>query len=214
MARVYHGRYVKLKFKIEKGHGQLIGNFLRQCLLTRVDVWRPIAFTIGNSSNVVTSGDNILEDSSEIANNICRYHYEIETNSDIYKLVCTTKELKVSDLNNGSVKVIDLDAYENASIFHALNQEVTMTIFFRKAKGKMSSQQNQAALQREGINPDNIVVFNSRHSNIDAVSVIVSEYDEMKDTVEIELTETCGINSESLIQTCCKDISDIFTNLV
>lgn len=199
-----------MKFKIEKGHGQLIGNFLRQCLLTRIDVWRPIAYTIGNSSNIVTSGDNILEDSSEIANNICRYHYEITSNSDIYKITLTTKELKISDINNGSVKVMDAD---NASIFHALNQEVSVTIYFRKAKGKMSSQQNQAALQREGINPDNIVVFNSRHSNLDAVSVIVSEFDELKDEVEITLTETCGINDEDLVQICCKDIVDIFTSL-
>lgn len=199
-----------MKIKIEKGHGQLIGNFLRQCLLTRVDVWRPVAFTIGNSSNVVSSGDSILEDSSEIVNNICKYHYDIKIEGDFYKLVCTTKVLNIDDLQNDIVNVMDADG---ASIFHALNQEVSVVIYFRKAKGKMSSQQNQAALQREGINPDNIVVFNSRHSNINAISVGVTEHDELSDDIEINIVSNCE-DCEDLVQKCCEDIVNIFTNLV
>ena len=67
-----------MKILVERGWGEIFANFTRQALLTKLDVWRPVAFAIGASSNIVTAGDNVIEDSVELASKLSSYHFDIQ----------------------------------------------------------------------------------------------------------------------------------------
>ena len=199
-----------MEIKVEKGFGQLFGNFLRQCLLTRLEVWRPIAFSIGNNSNIVSAGDNILEDAEEICCNLSKYCYEINADSNFYKQTLDTKELCINDLDNEKVTVVDADG---ASIFHALNQQATINIYYRKSKGPCYQNDNRAFLNREGISADNIIIMNTRHSYFDAISINVLPYTELEEIVKVEAKNHSSQSLEDLVSLCCHEIAKVYTGI-
>lgn len=192
-----------MEFDVEKGYGLMLGNFIRQALLTKIETWRPIAFTLGSETNVVSAGDNIVEDSVEIGNNICSYLYEINKQEDFFKFTATVRELMCSDIMQGSVNILNPD---DRVIFHALNQDATITIYFSKAKGTVSSNDNRALLQRHGVNPDAIVIMNSRHTNLNAVTINVLDKDERSETIKIGIKADYNASESELISECCKNV--------
>ena len=192
-----------MAFDVEKGYGLMLANFLRQSLLTKIETWRPIAFTLGSETNVVSAGDNIMEDSVEIGNNICSYLYDIDKQEDFFKFTATVRDLMCSDMMQGSINILNPD---DKVIFHALNQDATVTIYFSKAMGSVSSSDNRALLQRHGINPDSIVIMNSRHTNLSSVTTDVVNKDEHCETIKIGIHAEYAVNEEELIRECCKNM--------
>lgn len=189
-----------MKFICDKGYGNSLANFIRQSLLTKMTCWRPIAFTIGQSSNVIVAHENCLEDATEVANNLCKYHYEIESEEEIVEISFTGKVLTAADMQD-KVHMLDVD---DKPIFHTISNEETVTVYFRQYHGAVSDRDNRAALSRYGVNADNIVILASRHCNYDSVAVNVSAYSEMQEEVEITINAAYPIDTDKEVQECCK----------
>lgn len=200
-----------MTFEIKKGYGMQTANYLRQLLLTRVPTWRPIAFSVGNNSNVVTAGDNVLEDTVEISTNLCRYHYDIDSDEDLYKLTLSDKCININNLNTDKVTVLDADSSE---IIHALNQNITLTIYFRRDSGIVFVEQNQAYLQRDGINADNKIIMNSRHCNFENVIINVTEKDDVTEIVSINIDASYDIDVYKIVKICCSEAINMFETIM
>ena len=87
-----------MKFNVPKGYGNILANFIRQLLLTKVETWRPVAFKIDETANVVSAGAEIIEDSVEIINNLNDYLYDIDCDDDVFVFSATVKNLTTDDL--------------------------------------------------------------------------------------------------------------------
>lgn len=196
-----------MTFEIKKGCGMQTANYLRQLLLTRVPTWRPIAFSVGNNSNVITAGDNVLEDTVEISTNLCRYHYDIDSNEDLYKLTLSSSCINIDDLNTEKVTVLDAD---NSDIIHALNQNITLIVYFRRDNGTVLIEQNQAYLQRDGINADNKIIMNSRHCNFENVSINVIDKDDLTEIVSVDIDASYDVDVNAVVQICCSKAISMF----
>ena len=137
-----------MKFNVPKGYGNILANFIRQLLLTKVETWRPVAFKIDETANVVSAGAEIIEDSVEIINNLNDYLYDIDCDDDVFVFSATVKNLTTDDLSQGAIHI--LNATNTATIFQSLHQEVTVKIYFRKAVGSLYQEQNLFFLEQDG----------------------------------------------------------------
>lgn len=201
-----------MKILVERGWGEIFANFTRQALLTKLDVWRPVAFAIGASSNIVTAGDNVIEDSVELASKLSSYHFDIQSDGNFYSFTKTVNILNINDLNTDKISVLNND---NAEILHTVSQEVTVSIYFRKASGTHLLDDNQAFLHREGISNDNIVVFNTRHTDIISVKIKVDNEDLHNDCINFEVQHyNSAITEEAILKDCFRKIVDVFGKFV
>lgn len=202
-----------MKFEIEKGLGLQTANYIRQLLLTQVPTWRPIAFSVGANSNVVFAGENVLEDSVEISTNICKYHYNIEEESDYFTISVSSNEIKINDLENKStITIMDKD---NDSILHTIDQAATLTIYFRKAIGAKSYNENQLFLCSHGIEANGVIIMNSRHCNYENIRTKVIPISELLEEVEINIVHSFPeLDEVKIIRDCCASAINLFQNIV
>ena len=74
---------------------------------------------------------------------------------------------------------------------------------------------NQAFLHREGISNDNIVVFNTRHTDIISVKIKVDNEDLHNDCINFEVQHyNSAITEEAILKDCFRKIVDVFGKFV
>ena len=192
-----------MKFNVPKGYGNILANFIRQLLLTKVETWRPVAFKIDETANVV-AGAEIIEDSVEIINNLNDYLYDIDCDDDVFVFSATVKNLTTDDLSQGAIHI--LNATNTATIFQSLHQEVTVKIYFRKAVGSLYQEQNLFFLEQEKNvieSANNVVIFNSRHTNFSTVSALSEEYSDHEDQITLDVNANYEVDVESVVKQVC-----------
>lgn len=193
-----------MKFNVPKGYGNILANFIRQLLLTKVETWRPVAFKIDETANVVSAGAEIIEDSVEIINNLNDYLYDIDCDDDVFVFSAIVKNLTTDDLSHGAIHI--LNATNTATIFQSLHQEVTVKIYFRKAVGSLYQEQNLFFLEQEKNvieSANNVVIFNSRHTNFSTVSALSEEYSDHEDQITLDVNANYEVDVESVVKQVC-----------
>lgn len=193
-----------MKFNVPKGYGNILANFIRQLLLTKVETWRPVAFKIDETANVVSAGAEIIEDSVEITNNLNDYLYDIDCDDDVFVFSATVKNLTTDDLSHGAIHI--LNATNTATIFQSLHQEVTVKIYFRKAVGSLYQEQNLFFLEQEKNvieSANNVVIFNSRHTNFSTVSALSEEYSDHEDQITLDVNANYEVDVEFVVKQVC-----------
>lgn len=193
-----------MKFNVPKGYGNILANFIRQLLLTKVETWRPVAFKIDETANVVSAGAEIIEDSVEIINNLNDYLYDIDCDDDVFVFSATVKNLTTDNLSQGAIHI--LNATNTATIFQSLHQEVTVKIYFRKAVGSLYQEQNLFFLEQEKNvieSANNVVIFNSRHTNFSTVSALSEEYSDHEDQITLDVNANYEVDVESVVKQVC-----------
>lgn len=119
-----------MKFNVPKGYGNILANFIRQLLLTKVETWRPVAFKIDETANVVSAGAEIIEDSVEIINNLNDYLYDIDCDDDVFVFSATVKNLTTDDLSHGAIHI--LNATNTATIFSHYTRKLQLRFISEK----------------------------------------------------------------------------------
>jgi DNA-directed RNA polymerase alpha subunit len=189
-------------FKTRKGSATILSNFIRQIALTQLPAIRPIAFSVGTSSNVITAGNNVIEDMVEFSASLAKIHFKCDSMNvgDIKVLTVTSSVLKVSDLEQDDVIVIAED--KNEEILHTVNSDVEVKIYLRCYYGSVSANENEKFLKRDALMQNNVIVVNSRHCDINSIKVSVDEVDEEFDSIHLEFDDLLKRDSLDLFKEC------------
>lgn len=201
-----------MEFEIKKGSGTIVGNLLRQIALTQLDATSLIAYSVGDSSNIISAENNsVLEDMVEFGNNLSEYVYEIDaewqrvniTFSDTLRIDHIMQEgVNVLNPNNGS-----------GELLHLHDGSISVTLYFRKHHNYSYADDNRLFLESKGVDLTNVIVTNSRYKGIQNFKFSVTPKDESVEYLNIEVDGTKGETSETIllkIITTLDDILDVF----
>lgn len=149
-----------MEITLNKYTGAAYLNLLRQTLLCRIPVTRPVAFRVG-SSNVIDLGDLAEEDTSEFISNVSSSSFVMSGREEFY-----VWSGSVSSVLSFSTRAV----FGDVTVLHTGVKDVlhvlaptTVEIYFRKGCGKFTSQENEAFLKKHGVNTDTVITVNTRH---------------------------------------------------
>ena len=173
-------------------------NLFRTVLLCRLDSTRPIAFSVGVGSDVCNISDSVEEDMSEFISNVSSSYFTINSESDLAKLelsVNGTLELsqESSALASCNVQVLNLGV---DGVLHSL-ESVPVVVYFRRAAGHFTADENEEFLQSRGVDTSKLVVVNSRHCPIQKYTFEPVDSDNGKTTYEVSIETDGSITAES-----------------
>lgn len=213
-----------IRFNTDKGAGKVLCNTLRQIALTKRYVVRPIAFKVGDSSNILSAGNLVIEDMIEFSSSLTGLDYELNrpiTQEDHNRIIeCNyncTGVLTVRDLSQGEIVVTSEDKL-NDEILHLVQlsggtkASTTVTVFYRIAEGAADKNDNEYFLSKElsgtlingsdGID-NSIVILSSRHTDVASFAYTISQTSLDHDSVQCKI-ETLNSTSEKdvLIDAC------------
>ncbi len=156
-----------MEITLNKYTGEAYLNLLRQTLMCRIPVTRPVAFRVG-SSNVIDLGDLAEEDTSEFISNVSSSSFVMQGEKELCVWKGTVNSVLSFSTQTmfGDVSVLKTGVKD---VLHVL-APVTAEIYFRKGCGKFTSQENAAFLKKHGIVPDAVTAINTRHCAVDAFS--------------------------------------------
>lgn len=176
------------KMRVKKGLGNIVANVIRQMALVGINSLRPIAITVGQNSNVISAGENVVEDMIQICSNLNSLHYEVLGNLDFDSII-----IFHTKINNGVLKSSDLkdDKFHAVSdtdreLLHVLNGHVDVTIYFRYTSNVCTKDDNILCLENNGIDTSTLVVTNSRHSDVLNFAYKIKT-DDFFDTIEFDI---------------------------
>ena len=182
-----------MELTVRKGCAGIIANVVRQIALTQIKSLRPIAIKI-NFANVISAGDSVLEDMIQICSNLNSLHYVNTSGTDFVEFSCNVSNvLKASDLHNTHLDVA-LNKSTNRELMHVLNDNVPVTIYFRYDNGVISRDDNVFFLEQNKVDTSDLVVVNSRHTDIINFSYTITELDRDNDLINFFVES--GISDE------------------
>lgn len=182
---------------VRKGCATVIANVVRQIALTQIKSLRPIAIKI-NFANVISAGDSVLEDMIQICSNLNSLHYINTSGTDFVKFSCNVSSvLKASDLRNADLEVA-LNKSINSELIHVLNDNIPVTIYFRYANGVATRDDNVFFLEQNNVDTSDLVVINSRHTDIINFSYTITELDRYNDLINFSVESNISDDQEFL----------------
>lgn len=193
---------------VRKGCATVIANVVRQIALTQIKSLRPIAIKI-NFANVISAGDSVLEDMIQICSNLNSLHYINTSGTDFVKFSCNISSvLKASDLRNADLEVA-LNKSINSELIHVLNDNIPVTIYFRYANGVATRDDNVFFLEQNNVDTSDLVVINSRHTDIINFSYTITELDRYNDLINFSVESNISDDQEFLDGIVMQSISII-----
>lgn len=198
------------EIKTLSGMGMTLGNVLRKVALTQLDSWRPVAFSVGTNSNVITAGDNVVEDMVEFASSLSKMHFTVDTDKPAYVLTFDTSCLKVSDFETDKVHVFSNDDRE---ILHTVSGTTTVTVFLRNGKGSYSAKENEKFLKDSpdtaGLCNNAVEYLNSRHCDIERPGFSVDKREDCE-IIYFHVDSLIDISADKIVSECCGILFDSF----
>lgn len=184
-------------------------NLVRTMMLCRLESVRPIAFSVGTTSDVCNISDNVEEDMSEFISNVSSSCYAIDSGTDLVKLELSVDGTlsfaqESSQLAAQGLKVLNLGVSE---VLHSLCS-VPVTIYFRKAAGHFTIDENEEFLEARGVDVSTLVVTNSRHSPVSRFGFKQEDVAGGKTVFEISLQTDGSMTEDDAVKTVLSMIAD------
>lgn len=172
-----------MRLELDKRYGPALVNLLRQAAMTAIPVLRPIAFSVGQNSNVIDTCDSAVEDMTTFIHNVMNQVYFTKMpEMELFRVnKNVTASLQTSDFISSEV-----ECRQNAVVLHVLGS-TNVQIYFRLAAGNYSAKENVAYLRSKNIETDSLVVVPSRHCAVDACKLQEHE-DEFKYVVDVSVS--------------------------
>ena len=190
-------------------------NLVMQVAMTDIPVIRPIAVRVGNS-NVLSAGDNVIEDTYEFISNLTALHFVDNTpiGTEKAEVFSTTIHcngaLTAKDVCPPGVFLSD-KSNPDAEILHTLEKE-EIVIYFLKSTGAMTYQEVVDLLTEQNLYNENVVGINTRFSILDNYTFVKDESfnDGENDQYEITITTSSNYSEETIFSYCAKRIQQQF----
>lgn len=194
--------------KVRAGMGSIVGNFIRQIALTQLPSTKVIGYKVGDYSTVVDTKANVIEDMTEIGNNLCSCQYEMDTE---FKTVIIQKSGVIS-AQDMAAKTDQLKVYGNKDILHSTSGDITLVVYLRKSNNYATEEQNREFLLKHHVKLENTVVLTTRFSDLEFVGFTINtagEFDEVSLFFKSKLpTET----EEAIHKLITQVITETFLN--
>lgn len=134
-------------------------NLVRQVCMCRIPTLRPIAFKVGEFSNVATIGTTVEEDMSEFISNVNSAVYMYSGSDELVTVdVIADEELFISDLVKAPIQLVN----GNRAALHP-HSPVNVRVVYRNAAGVYTSNENRDFLKKQKVDVDGLTIVNSRH---------------------------------------------------
>lgn len=192
-----------LKFKSAYSEGML--NAFRQCCMSCLDTTRPIAFKIGNDSNVIATNDFIVEDMTEFIQNVCDLIFVSDQEISRFTTIVD------GCLDCSKFTEVGVSAIQNRELLHTL-ASTSVEIVFRRCAGNCSVANNVAFLEQHTINSDEYVVIPSRHCDIDNFSY-TTRIDQDTTIYDIKIDTYSGLSEEKIFESVQQKMIQIIQEL-
>lgn len=171
---------------LPKGAGTIIGNLLRQIALTQVDATCLIAYSVGDSSNVISAeNNNVLEDMVEFSNNLSEYVYDIDT--DYARVEVTFSDVLIVKHLQDEGLTVYVPEQASGELLHLLDGSIKVTLYFRKNHNYDYADDNRLFLESKGVDLTNVVVINSRYKYVKQFSFEVEPLDEKHESLKLNI---------------------------
>lgn len=170
-----------MKVTFDKSIADATFNAVRQVLLTKSTEARPIAFKVGDMSNVLRTSDVVEEDMTEFISNVSAGAYECSGDFAVYETQ-VDGTLNLSKLAESSIKSVG----DDIAVLHSL-QPIGVQIFFRNDCGSYTSKENAYWLESKGVDTTSLVVTASHHCAIDSFMYTKDEGESNRVTFDLSL---------------------------
>lgn len=185
-----------MKLRLNKYVGDSIVNSLRQAVMCRVPDTRPIAFKVGEMSDVVNISDVVEEDMTEFISNVSSSYYASANELEVFNSR-VGNVLHTSDIAKGSgISVLSVGVSE---VLHVL-AGVPVTIYFRRDAGKFLSKENAMFLKSKGVDTNSLVIINSRHSPVLNFSFTKKRVSDFIDEFDISVYTNGSVPGEEILK--------------
>ena len=205
-----------MKVRFNSKYSTAMCNLVMQVAMTDIPVFRPIAVRVGNS-NVLSAGDNVVEDTFEFLSNLTDLHFvdnkpigTQETEVCAVTVHCTGA-LKAKDVCPPGVS-LSKNSNPDAEILHTLEKE-EIVVYFLKSTGAMTYQEVIELLTEQNLYNENVVGTNTRFSILDNYTFVKDESfnDGKNDQYEITITTSSNYSEEEIFDYCAKRIQQQFS---
>ena len=189
-----------MKVTLAKFTDEMYVNLIRQICMCRVPALRPVAFKVGEMSNVAEISSMVEEDMSEFISNMSSAVYKSVIDDEV--LIASTKvsnKFNISDLTTSSVQLVSGDC--EALHVHA---PITVTVIFRKASGVYTEKENRDFLEKRKVSLEGFTVINSRHCVIKKFQSKKVEEAETTVEYEIRVVTDGSILEDEVVETALK----------
>lgn len=148
-----------MRIRLKKTIGYAVVNLIRQVVMTDIPEYRPVAFRVGENSNVLHISDSVEEDMTEFISKFWSGDFVSLSNEEIIRETFTcNKVFSLSDVKTSNI----VFSGEDKEILHSLSP-VDIEVIFRYGTGNYSSEENEAYLTNKGIDTSKFVCISSRH---------------------------------------------------
>lgn len=168
-----------MTLKFNKQYGAAMVNLLRQATMAAVSVVRPIAFSVGASSNVIDTSNAMVEDMTEFIHNVMELNYFMPAdNAEMIDKPIVFDSNVTTGLSSSQFNSVNVMSHDNIVLANLLNP-TNVRIVFRNSSGHYSAKENVEFLRNHSIDTDALVVVPSRHCPVDSFKINeeASEYD-------------------------------------
>lgn len=202
----------------KKGQGIALGQLLRQLAYSSIVCWRPIAFSIDRKvTSILHSEGDVVQDMVEFSQNLASLQFVGDENStnDLeiqeYKFNGTLTSNALA--NGGKIKCITPDV----TVLSVLNNaEASVTIYFRRAYGVQTINQNASFLAERDFVGRDIKVISSTHTILSSFVSEVTEHSLDEDRLTIKMTSKSRDCKEILkesIQLAVESLNTLYKQL-
>lgn len=197
-----------LKFK--KGFGESLLNTVRQIAMTQIPAVRPIAFSVGTHSNVITIDDQIIEDMVTFISNVCSANYITQSSSKFFEINTTVSG--TLDLL-GLCKSSEISLISgNKEVLHSL-ADLPVRVVFRNGCGSAGVEENTLFLEENHVDVTNLTVINSRHSNIASFSVKKCRDENDLEVFDVSIETFDGVSETKVFEQSTQILEDLVISL-
>lgn len=183
-----------------KGVGTAFLNAVRAESFIKQDVLRPIGFKVGDTSTIIDTPENVLEDMTTFISNVDVFNFCATQNKDLIIAQCQCNGvLSMRGLLDGTGIQVPYDE----EILHTMG-DVNVCVAFRMANGNHLSNENAAFLEDHGVH--GFSAINSRHSTIKSFTANKIEEDDYTETFDIEIITSDGSDSNSILRNAVRAI--------
>lgn len=206
-----------MKRKVRKGCGGIVANAIRQIALTELNCLRPIAVKVGNDSNVISAGPHVLEDMIQVCSNLNALGYVCNNEKEVIEFrTVVTGTLMASELKSDEFSVV-LPNGQDLELMHVLNDSIELIVYFKNSHGVCGKDDNVYSLTQAGYDTDKLVVINSRHTDVENFSYVISD-DTDVDTDSIDFSISSRISDkldfeEKVLEDSIQILEEILKNL-
>ena len=178
---------MKLDVVLPKGTGMALGNSLRQTAMARLPAWRPIGIALNREHNILHATSDIPQDMYAVMASITDLTFIPKDSVEgefLLEQFTFVGELRASSMVS---EYFSLTGHDNLIISSLENNPITMTVYYRYGVGEINVSENSEFLEECGHRPKDIMVFNSRHTNVDNFTFDVKPTSLMDETLSLTI---------------------------